>query len=390
MGRSPVLLLLVIITAWNLPGCAGTHTHLRYTTVMSKPWPGVPVYSTRRAVDDITLYWYDSHTQLMEVRAPWLKNAGVNLNRINYHEISSQLILQRYLQVIIHHLNTSHDYDILQKIEGCTIYDNGTVEGVLSEAYNGRLFVRFNVEASKWTTEIPEAEFFVEILNSNETENEDLQKELVERCKLTITRLQSWRNTMFSKREKPTVKVTGRPLSSDSLILSCKVYGHYPKVISLKWMRNGQQVLEEELQRLTLPLPDQTYLSLSALNVTAVTGDVYTCVVNHSSLDPSARQHWKVTVPAQLSGEHSGLSYGIVIVLSLTAAVLLSAVVLGLVAVEKHRRSSDISDPYNPPVFLITVKTFNEFNPSPNPPVNIITISGNIYDDSAPSQTSGS
>ncbi|XP_073454001.1 zinc-alpha-2-glycoprotein-like [Aquarana catesbeiana] len=388
MGTRLVLLVLMVLT-WSCSVGGGRHKHVFFTTVLSKPLPGLPLYSRCRVLDDVTLYCYDSHTWFLDIRAPWFKNSGVNLWRINLHEISSQLTMQRYLQSITNRLNFSQEYDILQKKEGCTLYDNGTVEGFLSEAYNGKLFAHFDIETVVWETETPEAQIFVETLNSNRTVNEDVKKEFMDTCMSNIEWLKSLRNCTLGKKEKPTVRVTGRSISSDIVMLSCKAYGHYPKDISLKWWRNGQQLPEEEIQRLTLPFPDQTYLSLSTLNITPINEDLYTCEVNHSSLEVVVRQHWQ---PVQqtlhsLSQDTDGLSFGIVIVLSLTAVLLLSITVLGLVALDKNRCSTSLDDSHNPPVSLITVKKYNPFDSLPNPPINVITIS-NVYAD-ATSRTPG-
>ncbi|XP_018411338.1 PREDICTED: major histocompatibility complex class I-related gene protein-like [Nanorana parkeri] len=354
----------------------GRHTHVFFTTAFSKHLPGLPLYSSSRVLDDVTLYWYDSHTRLLEVRAPWFKNTGVNLWRINLHEMNYQLTMQRYLQAIKNRLNSSEEYDMLQKKEGCILYDNGTVQGFISEAYNGKLFTHFDIEAAVWETEIPEAQIFVEALNSNKTVNEDVKKELMGTCMSYIRWLKTLRNGTLTKIEKPTVRVMGRSISIDIVTLSCKAYGHYPRDISLKWWRNNQQVPEEEIQRLTLPFPDQTYLSLSTLDITPITEDLYTCEVNHSSLEVVVRHHWKPFQQSlhSLSQDTGGLSFGIVIVLSLTAVLLLFGTVLGLVALDKKRCSASPNDSHDPPVFLITVKRYNPFDPLPNPPMNVISI----------------
>lgn len=80
--------------------------------------------------------------------------------------------------------------------------------------------------------------------------------------------------------------------SAGTAALSCKAYGHYPKDIEVTWWRGGQAIAEEDMLRVTLPYPDQTYLSVSSFNVTPIIGERYTCVVQHSSLQGALIQHW--------------------------------------------------------------------------------------------------
>ncbi|CAJ0948806.1 unnamed protein product [Ranitomeya imitator] len=153
-------------------------------------------------------------------------------------------------------------FHILQLLEGCSLYDNGTVQASFIYRYDGKPFMHFNVESARFIAETPDAERFAQRLNSNKTVLQEIQY-------------------IF---EVPVVKVTQFPVDNGTLRVRCWAYGHYPKDITIMWYKNGQQMSGEMLERTTLPLLDLTYLTSLSFNVTSMADDVYTCRVNHSSM----------------------------------------------------------------------------------------------------------
>ncbi|KAM4696190.1 major histocompatibility complex class I-related gene protein-like [Rhinophrynus dorsalis] len=335
MGRHCCTALLSIV--WSIHvASAGSHTHYFYTTVTNQTELGIPFYFTTRELDDVSLYWYDSQNQLLELRAAWFKSTYRNLWLENYGIIINQDRMLNYTQRIMNHLNQTDEYHVLQRIEGCRLYDNGTVEAGARDAYDMKPFRTFNVNTANWTADTPEAQDFVDLSNMNRTISESNRKLLQETCASHIKKLLPLGNCTFNRREKPNVIVTPRSVSNDTRKLHCRAYGHYPKNISMTWERNGQQVAEEELERITLPLPDLTYLTTLSINISPLEGNSYTCLVSHSSLDLPLSLQWKSSDDSQAL--YRGPSIGAVIAICLAFVVLVAAVVFGLVAWKKSRK----------------------------------------------------
>ncbi|XP_053330067.1 major histocompatibility complex class I-related gene protein-like [Spea bombifrons] len=269
-----------------------SHSQHYFTTVTNHQGPGHPSYFTTQEMDGVVLYWYDSRTQLLEIRAPWVKNTNLSLWSIDIMESTHQLRMQNYLRAIMNYTNASEGYHILQKIEGCTLHDNGSVASVLSEAYNGQRFTHFNPDTANWTTDIASAQFYVDILNSNRTNNENIRDQLEKNCLVNLELLLSAGNVTLSRREEPMLEVAQEPTSNTTMALHCRAYGHYPREISMSWYKNGQRVPDEELERMTLPLPDTDFLSSLSVNVSPTPGDLYTCRVAHGSLNTPVTREW--------------------------------------------------------------------------------------------------
>ncbi|XP_073498007.1 H-2 class I histocompatibility antigen, alpha chain-like isoform X2 [Phyllobates terribilis] len=133
--------------------------------------------------------------------------------------------------------------------------------------------------------------------------------------------------------EVPVVKVTQIPVDNSTFRVHCRAYGHYPKDISIMWYKNGQQISEEMMERMTLPLLDLTYLTSLSFNVTSVPDDVYTCRVNHSSMLRDFTQDWRIPSDSEdLSSASPSLPIWAVIAICLVAILIIAAIIFGSVS----------------------------------------------------------
>uniref|UniRef100_A0A8D0V159 Ig-like domain-containing protein n=1 Tax=Sus scrofa TaxID=9823 RepID=A0A8D0V159_PIG len=92
----------------------------------------------------------------------------------------------------------------------------------------------------------------------------------------------------------PTVTIS--PSKAEALnhhnLLVCAVTDFYPSQVKVQWFRNGQ---EETAGVVSTPLirnGDWTYQVLVMLEMNLQRGDVYTCRVEHSSLQSPILDHW--------------------------------------------------------------------------------------------------
>ncbi|KAK9405229.1 H-2 class II histocompatibility antigen E-S beta chain-like [Crotalus adamanteus] len=116
---------------------------------------------------------------------------------------------------------------------------------------------------------------------------------------------------VIGRRAKPTVSISPTKLdpTSPHTILLCIVRGFYPVEIEVRWLKNGRPEEEgvafgEELQN-----GDWTYQLQVMLETQPQRGDVYTCQVEHASLEVPITVQWE---PRSSNSAKSKLWTGIV------------------------------------------------------------------------------
>ncbi|XP_040180828.1 major histocompatibility complex class I-related gene protein-like [Rana temporaria] len=313
-----------------------SHSHFFFTTVTNDITNYYPTYYSTRSIDDITLYWYDSNNEVIERRVPWFRRAKSTLLDASISEFHEQQRMQNVLQMLKRGLNDTEGFHILQLLDGCVLYDNGTFDTLYRYHYDGKPFLSFNVKEASWIAEDPKAQYLTNMLNVNETKTQEIRNTLVKICVPHIHELLSLGTCTFNRREPPVVIVTQMLITNSTYRLNCQAYGHYPKTISMTWYKNDEPISESLMERVTLPLPDITYLTWLLLNITLKQDDVYTCSVTHSSLTSPLMAEWR------LSGESSevsrGMSNGRVIALCVGISLLVVLTVFGAVSIAKSRR----------------------------------------------------
>ncbi|NWY08159.1 HB2L protein, partial [Nothoprocta ornata] len=91
-------------------------------------------------------------------------------------------------------------------------------------------------------------------------------------------------------------KVMVSPMQSGSLPqtdrLVCYVTGFYPPEIEVKWFKNGREETERVVATDVIQNGDWTYQVLVMLETSPQAGDIYTCHVEHVSLERPLTHAW--------------------------------------------------------------------------------------------------
>lgn len=104
----------------------------------------------------------------------------------------------------------------------------------------------------------------------------------------------------------------------DPNVLICYVDKFWPSVISITWLRNGQEVKDGILETVFYRGPDRTFRKFSYLPFIPTRGDYYDCRVEHEGLPTALLKHWEPQVPLPASESTEtlvcalGLAVGIV------------------------------------------------------------------------------
>ncbi|KAM9474996.1 mamu class II histocompatibility antigen, DR alpha chain-like [Clarias gariepinus] len=70
----------------------------------------------------------------------------------------------------------------------------------------------------------------------------------------------------------------------------------FPPPVRVRWTKNGEDVTDKSSLSQYYPNEDHTFNQFSHLAFTPQEGDVYTCTVEHKSLQPSDTKTWEVNV----------------------------------------------------------------------------------------------
>ncbi|XP_068105481.1 major histocompatibility complex class I-related gene protein-like [Hyperolius riggenbachi] len=332
MERSLLCALLSLILYLSPPiAIADSHSHYFFTTATNDTTYGSPYYFSSGFLDDIMLYWYDSDDEVLERRVPWFQSTFATLLQKSMDEHHFQQVMQRFLQTVWIHANDTEEFPVLQRMEGCTSYDDGSIKTVFGYHYNGSPFLSFSVDDGNWTAEVEQAQRFADFYNGNENLTEQTRNTLLNTCIPHIAELLSLGNCTLSRQETPVMTMT-RICMNSTCELSCKAYGHYPKNINMTWYRNGEEIPESDMDRVTLPYPDLTYLTLLSLPISPIDDDVYTCVVSHVSMTLPYMGDWRMS--EVLEGRR-GFTDGVVIAICLSVILLVTVIIFSSVSVSR-------------------------------------------------------
>ncbi|XP_027457466.2 HLA class II histocompatibility antigen, DQ beta 1 chain isoform X1 [Zalophus californianus] len=217
--------------------------------------------------------------------------------------------------------------DFVFQFKGECYFTNGTerVRSLTRYIYNREEYVRFDSDVGEYrpVTELgrPDAEYW----NS--------QKDILERTRAeadTVCRHNYGieERTILQRRVEPTVTIS--PSRTEVLnhhnLLVCSVTDFYPGQIKVRWFRNDQ---EERAGVVSTPLirnGDWTFQILVMLEITPQRGDVYTCHVEHPSLQSPITVEWR----AQSESAQSKMLSGI-------GGFVLGLIFLGLGLIIRHR-----------------------------------------------------
>ncbi|XP_070441929.1 boLa class II histocompatibility antigen, DQB*0101 beta chain-like isoform X2 [Equus przewalskii] len=198
--------------------------------------------------------------------------------------------------------------DFVYQFKGLCYFTNGTerVRHVTRYIYNREENVRFDSDVGEYRalTELgrPTAEYW----NGQKDFLEQTRAEIDTVCRHNY---QLEALTTLQRRVEPTVTVS--PSRTEALnhhnLLVCSVTDFYPGQVKVRWFRNDQ---EETAGVVSTPLirnGDWTFQILVMLEMTPQRGDVYTCHVEHPSLQSPITVQWRAQSESAQSKMLSGV-----------------------------------------------------------------------------------
>ncbi|XP_043305537.1 boLa class II histocompatibility antigen, DQB*0101 beta chain isoform X5 [Cervus canadensis] len=198
--------------------------------------------------------------------------------------------------------------DFVYQFKGLCYFTNGTerVRLVTRYIYNREEHVRFDSDVNEYRAVTPLGRPDAELWNS--------QKDFLERTRAEVDRVcrhnyQVYAPFTWQRQVEPTVTIS--PSRTEALnhhnLLVCSVTDFYPGQIKVRWFRNDR---EETAGVVSTPLirnGDWTFQILVMLEMTPQRGDVYTCRVEHPSLQSPIMVEWRAQSESARSKMLSGV-----------------------------------------------------------------------------------
>nr|XP_008260979.2 HLA class II histocompatibility antigen, DQ beta 1 chain [Oryctolagus cuniculus] len=206
-------------------------------------------------------------------------------------------------------------------------FTNGTqrVQYVTRYIYNLEEHLRFDSDVGEYRA--------VTELGRPEAKSWNSQPDILERTRAEVDTVcrhnyQAELLTSLQRREKPmvTISPSKREVLDHHNMLVCSVTDFYPSQIKVRWFRNDQ---EETAGVVSTPLirnGDWTFQILVMLEMTPQRGDVYTCQVEHPSVESPITVEWRVQSESAQSKMLSGVG-----------GFVLGLIFLGLGLIIHHR-----------------------------------------------------
>ncbi|KAK7798663.1 hypothetical protein U0070_000852, partial [Myodes glareolus] len=216
---------------------------------------------------------------------------------------------------------------VMQLVSHC-YYTNGTqrIRLVASYAYNQEEVVRFDSDMGEFRAVAELGRSWAEDFNSRKDYLEQMRDAVDTVCRHNYEQPASLTSLQRLEQPKVVVSLSRTEALNHHNTLVCSVTDFYPAQIKVHWFRNGQEETAGVVSTKLIKNGDWTYQIMVMLEMTPQRGDVYTCHVEHPSLQSPITVEWC----AQSESAQSKMLSGI-------GGFVLGLIFLGLGLFIRHR-----------------------------------------------------
>ncbi|KAM4643534.1 class I histocompatibility antigen, F10 alpha chain-like [Amazona ochrocephala] len=284
MGPGSAVGLLLLC---GLGGAVRVLHSLRYFEVaVSEPSPGVPRYQSVGYVDGNPFVRYTSESKQVEPQTHWIE-ANVDQeywDTVTQIERRNQQVGYDGLDTLRDRYNQSGGTHTLQLMYGCDILDDGSTRGYRQDAYDGKDFIAFNMDAMTFIAADAAAQVTKRKWEHDGNEAERWKNYLEKICVEWLNKYVRYGQNVLDRRVPPTVRVSGKEEEDGILTLTCRARGFYPRPIVISWLKDGE-VRDQDTQWGSIaPNSDGTYYMWASIEANPRDKDRFRCKVEHASL----------------------------------------------------------------------------------------------------------
>ncbi|XP_060760570.1 class I histocompatibility antigen, F10 alpha chain-like isoform X2 [Neoarius graeffei] len=294
MRKAKIIYTLVFFFSLLQQSCCEVNSLTGY--FLGSEGLGLPSYIERIAVNDATVFYYDSSMHSRTPCPDWLNTiAGQELwkeRRLSTED--NRVAMAVALQTAIKQFNltgTLSDINVYQAYGRCDLYPDGTVKAVLTHGFNGMDFLTVDIDSKAFIASVPQAVKYKRIREKDVVRLEHLMSYYKKTC-FDYLNVSLKNSPAVNMKKAPEVRIFEEQRAGSTLF-TCHVTGFYPKAVQVKWI--GADLQQEDLEMNdVLPNGDGTYQTRrSVIRPEENTGDQhYSCVVYHSSVEGNITVTW--------------------------------------------------------------------------------------------------
>uniref|UniRef100_A0A8C3QPR3 Ig-like domain-containing protein n=1 Tax=Cyanoderma ruficeps TaxID=181631 RepID=A0A8C3QPR3_9PASS len=269
----------------GVPGGLILHS-LRYLDVaVSEPSLGVPQFMEVGFVDGVRFVRYDSEWGRLEPLTQWVKEAAdpEYWDRETQINERNQQVNARNLEILRERYNQSRGLHTRQRVYGCDLLSDGSVDGSIRYGYDGRDFISFDLGSGRFVAADSAAEITRRRWEEDGTVAEGFTNYLGHECPDRLRKYVGYGQKELERKEPPAVHVSGKE-EHGTLILSCHAYGFYPQTIAVNWMK-GDEIWDQETEwGGVVPNSDGTFHTWARIEALPEEREQYRCRVEHPGM----------------------------------------------------------------------------------------------------------
>ncbi|XP_054554578.1 HLA class I histocompatibility antigen, alpha chain G-like isoform X2 [Talpa occidentalis] len=287
--RPPTLLLLLSGALALTETWAGSHSLRYFSTAMSRPGLGEPLFIAVGSVDDTQFVRFDSDSpgQRMEAPAPWAGREGPEYwaRETRTAKDTARAFRDNLLTLRGSYNQSAAGSHTLQEMYGCDVGPDGRLlRGYSQYVYDGADYLALNGDLRSWTAADTAAQITrrkLEVAGEAERVRNYLEGRCVE---WLLGYLEHGKETL-QRSEAPKTQVTHHPTLDQKVTLRCWALGFYPADITLTWQRDGKDLTQDMELVDTRPGGDGNFQKWVAVReVRSGEEQRYTCHVQHEGL----------------------------------------------------------------------------------------------------------
>ncbi|XP_016161179.1 PREDICTED: class I histocompatibility antigen, F10 alpha chain-like isoform X1 [Ficedula albicollis] len=317
------LLLGLLGSLGGLGGATKVLHSLRYLHVaVSEPSLGIPQFMSVGYLDGIPFTRYDSERGRMEPLTQWIKDSAdpEYWDRVTQICVGSQHVTAWNLQTVRDRYNQTRDPQTRLQVYGCDLLSDGSIHGSYRVGYDWWDYISFDLESKRFLAADNAAEA-TRRRWEDENEAERWTNYLGHICPEWLQKYVRYGQKELDRKEPPDVHVSGKE-EHGMLILSCHAYGFYPNAIAVNWMK-GDEIRDQETEwGGVVPNSDGTFHTWARIEARPEEREQYRCKVEHPGMPEPGIFAWEPT---------SGGNLTVVIAVSIVAAIIILAVLIGFV-----------------------------------------------------------
>uniref|UniRef100_A0A4X2JZB0 Ig-like domain-containing protein n=1 Tax=Vombatus ursinus TaxID=29139 RepID=A0A4X2JZB0_VOMUR len=318
----------------------GSHSLRYFSAAVASPELAEPRFLSVGYVDDQLFVRFDSAraSPRMEPRAAWMER--MDREEPGYWERSTRRseanaqVSRAGLRHLRRYFNQSEaGVHILQAMSCCEVSPELTFRrGFLQFAYDGRDYPALDTETSTWTAAVPQA--------VNSKRKWEAERSISEGDKAYLEETSVLWLKKYLEMGKETLQRAGTPMTRHTaphgeVTLRCRAQDFYPADISLTWLRDGEEQLQDTEFIETRPSGDGTFQKWAGVDVTSVQEKKYTCLVQHEG-ESQAPEGSGLSLPFSISEPEPFSPWFIVGVI---AVLLLLITVIARVVIWRKKKS---------------------------------------------------